>query len=268
MVAEPAQRLVLLLVAFHPGSAEVEMLQACLAQLPASIAYAVLVNDYRGSEPIDRLESEALVFIRERRNLGYGRAMNFLAERVVERQSSPPTYLGLFNTDLSWRSGELPAMIAWLDDHPEVALAVPRIVAPDGEEQMLCKRDPTLLSLFSRRFLPAWLKPRRLRTYDQRYVMADHNYDQVFDVPYLSGCCMFVRTKSFFEAGGFDKRFFLYLEDADLTRSLRVIGRCVHCPRVTVTHAWGRGNHNSRWLTLVNLQSAWIYFRKWGLSLW
>jgi GT2 family glycosyltransferase len=268
MVAEPAPRLVLLLVAFHPGAAEVEVLQSCLAQLPESIAYAVFVNDHRGDEPVDRLESGALIFIRERRNLGYGRAMNRLAHRVGELLPSPPSYLGLFNTDLSWQPGELQQMIAWMDHHPQVALAVPRIVAPDGEEQKLCKRDPTLLSLFSRRFLPESLKPRRLRHYDQWYVMADYNYDDVFDVPYLSGCCMFVRTQKFLEVGGFDDRYFLYLEDADLTRSLRATGRCVHVPRVAVTHAWGRGNHNSRWLTLVNLQSAWIYFRKWGLRLW
>jgi len=67
--------------------------------------------------------------------------------------------------------------------------------------------------------------------------------------------------------GGFDSRYFLYLEDADLTRSMATIGRTIHLPIASVIHYWGRGNYRSWWLVLVNLHSAWIYFRKWGLRI-
>jgi len=42
----------------------------------------------------------------------------------------------------------------------------------------------------------------------------------------------------------------------------------VNLPVVTVLHHWGRGSYTSLWLSLVNLHSAWLYFRKWGCRLW
>jgi hypothetical protein len=42
----------------------------------------------------------------------------------------------------------------------------------------------------------------------------------------------------------------------------------MHVPLARVRHAWGRGNHRSLRLTLVNLMSAWLYFRKWGFKLY
>ncbi len=48
---------------------------------------------------------------------------------------------------------------------------VPQIVDAEGSVQYLCKRDPSVLAMLSRRFLPAWAKPRWLRRYDSWYVM-------------------------------------------------------------------------------------------------
>ena len=58
--------------------------------------------------------------------------------------------------------------------------------------------------------------------------MNAYDYGSIFDVPYLSGCCMVARSSSFIDCGGFDERYFLYLEDADLTRMLSETGRCIH----------------------------------------
>ena len=79
---------------------------------------------------------------------------------------------------------------------------------------------------------------------------------------------MLARSDAFQRVGGFDERYFLYLEDADLTRSLAQQGRCVHLPVAGVVHGWGRGNYRNLRLMVVNLISAWRYFAKWGLSLW
>ncbi len=256
-------RLLLIVVAFHPGQAEVDVLAACLARLPAYIGYAVVANDHRSGEPVDRLAPDAKLFLPMAANLGYGRAVN-RAVSELRRRACLPEWIAALNTDLSWASGSFEALLLWLELQDQVTLAVPRIVDPSGQPQQLCKHDPTLLALLSRRFLPYALKPAWLRRYDNRYVMADRDLATMFEVPYLSGCCMLIRTSSFLAVGGFDERYFLYLEDADLTRRLRALGRTVHLPVASIVHAWGRGNHRSWQLTLVNLHSAWIYFRTWG----
>ena len=259
-----SRRLILLFVAFHPSPEEVLKLQGCLDQLPGDIGYGVAVNDCRPGEPATQLALGADLYIENDQNLGYGAAVN----RLVHALEELPEFLGIMNTDLSWNSGGFELLLNWLAQHPDVVLAVPQIVDPFGNVQKLCKQDPSLLSLFSRRFLPNWLKPKWLRRLDASYTMDDKDYYSVFDVPYLSGCCMIVRQQAFCQVGGFDERFFLYLEDADITRLLRGVGRCVHAPLMQVVHAWGRGNHRSLFLTLVNFHSAWVYFRKWGWRLY
>ena len=256
--------MLLLLVAYHPSPLEVQQLQACLAELPAEVGYAVVVNDHQPGEPVEQLAAGADCFLTNRDNPGYGRAVN----RLVVRLGQLPRYIGVLNTDLSWPSGTFEQLLGWLQQHPQVSLAVPQILDEAGTPQKLCKHHPTVLGLFSRRFLPDVLKPAWLKRYDRWYVMADQNYQEVFEAPYLSGCCMLIRSEAFRRAGGFDERYFLYLEDADLTRSLARDGRCVHLPVAGVVHGWGRGNYRNLGLMAVNLASAWHYFRKWGWALW
>jgi GT2 family glycosyltransferase len=258
------RQLLLLLVAYHPSPLEVAQLQACLAELPPEVGYAVVVNDHEPGEPVEQLAADADHFLTNRDNPGYGRAVNRLTVRLAEL----PPYLGVLNTDLAWQPGTFEQILSWLQGHPEVSLAVPQILDEAGSLQKLCKHHPTLLGLFSRRFLPEPLKPRWMKRYDRWYVMADQDYSQVFEVPYLSGCCMLMRSEAFRRAGGFDERYFLYLEDADLTRSLAREGRCVHLPVAAVVHGWGRGNYRNLGLVAANLASAWHYFRKWGWALW
>ena len=231
-----------------------------------------MVNDHLPGESVERLQAKADFFLTTTRNLGYGRSVNWAwrecQQRSVNSGAPVPAWLGALNTDLSWLQGTFIKMLSWLDHHPEVVLAVPQIRNPHDQVQELCKCNPSLLALFSRRFVPEWLKPRWLKQYDRRYVMAEADYNHPIEAPYLSGCCMLISTQAFNRIGGFDERFFLYLEDADLTRALTSQGLTLHLPIAYVTHAWGRGNHGNPWLTLVNLQSAWIYFAKWGWVLW
>ena len=258
------RQLLLLFVAYHPSLQEVERLQACLAELPPQVGYAVVVNDHHPGEPVEQLAAGADGFLANPDNPGYGRAVN----RLVAHLGQLPPYIGVLNTDLTWPGGTFEQLLGWLQQHPQVSLAVPQILDEAGSPQKLCKHNPTVLGLFSRRFLPDWLKPTWLKRYDRWYVMADQNNQEAFEAPYLSGCCMLIRSDAFRRVGGFDERYFLYLEDADLTRTLARDGRCVHLPVAGVVHGWGRGNYRNLGLMAVNLASAWQYFRKWGWALW
>lgn len=258
------RELLLLIVAYHPSQLEVDQLRSCLEDLSSNIGYAVVVNDHRKGEPVEQLADGADYFLANRDNPGYGRAVN----RLVVRLGALPEFIGILNTDLSWEPESFEGMLKWLSGHSAVNLAVPQIVNESGNITKLCKQNPTLLGLLSRRFLPDIIKPRWLKHYDRWYEMADYDYNSIIDSTYLSGCCMLVRSEAFRGAGGFDERYFLYLEDADLTRTLSLEGRCIHLPIAQVVHGWGRGNYHNLDLMAVNLISAWHYFRKWGWALW
>ena len=268
MLREPnatiGRKLMLVFVAYHPSFEEVRQLQKCLNNLSIEIGYSVVVNDYINGEPVSSLLSNADYYLINKSNLGYGRAVN----RLVQLFKDDPQFIGVLNTDLFWQDQTFESLLEWIDKNDDVVLSTPQILDNTGEIQHLCKRNPTLLALLSRRFVPGCIKPNWLKTYDSWFQMGDHDYSQIFEATYLSGCCMIIRFNAFLSIGGFDERFFLYLEDADLTRRLSAVGRCVHLPIVSVFHAWGKGSYKNIRLMLVNIYSAYLYFRIWGFALW
>jgi N-acetylglucosaminyl-diphospho-decaprenol L-rhamnosyltransferase len=58
----------------------------------------------------------------------------------------------------------------------------------------------------------------------------------------LSGAALFVRKRLFDQIGGFDERFFLYFEDADLSARLAANGALLQIGAARFTHAIGRSS--------------------------
>jgi GT2 family glycosyltransferase len=96
------------------------------------------------------------------------------------------------------------------------------------------------------------------------YTMRDVGYETSYDVPYMSGCFMLFRREILERIGGFDERFFLYLEDADITLRAAELSRAIYLPNVVITHSWNRGGHKTWRLTWVTIVSAYRFFSKWG----
>ena len=176
--------LLLLFVAYHPKQQEIDDLKECLDQLPGNIGYAIVANDYQSGESINQLSANAVEFIRSPSNLGYGRAVNLLVKSFV----SLPPYIAVLNTDLTWTPETFPVIIEWLSNNKDVCLAVPQVLNQNGDVEKLCKRNPTLLGLLSRRFVPEYFKPKWLKKYDAWYCMSDCDYNSIFESSYLSGC--------------------------------------------------------------------------------
>jgi hypothetical protein len=126
---------------------------------------------------------------------------------------------------------------------------------------MLCKLLPTPLDLATRRFFPFKNWVRKL---NDRYEMAQSGYNKVMNVPFLSGCFMFMRTEALKKIGLFDDRFFLYAEDTDLSRRIHQQFQTLYYPYAHITHIHARGSYKDFKLTLQNIKSSVQYFNKWG----
>lgn len=65
-------------------------------------------------------------------------------------------------------------------------------------------------------------------------------YDDTREVFWASGACMFVRRKSFDDAGGFSEAFFAHMEEIDLCWRFQRMGlRVLSCPTSVVYHLGG-----------------------------
>ena len=96
------------------------------------------------------------------------------------------------------------------------------------------------------------------------YTLKDQIIVRPIDVEFCSGCFMITRTEALLRIGGFDERYFLHFEDADLTRELKKIGRTVYNPDIEVVHKWERDNRKINKSFWIALKSMFIYMKKWS----
>jgi GT2 family glycosyltransferase len=81
-------------------------------------------------------------------------------------------------------------------------------------------------------------------------------------VDWLSGACMLARVSALTSVGGFDERYFLYWEDADLCRRLRAAGHEVrYVPSATAVHRVGQSSRTARASSIRAFhESAYLYY--------
>ncbi len=198
-------------------------------------------------------------YIFNKKNIGFGKGHNIAIQKVIGKSK----YHFILNPDIWFEKGNLEKMYQFMEKHPEVGQLMPKVLNPDGSIQHLCKRLPTPFDLLVRRFIPKQLKPFFKKRLDW-YEFKDIGYDKTVEVPALSGCCMFVRTKVFEEIGMFDENFFMYLEDYDLCRRIGEKYKTVYYPEAEIYHGYGKHSYKNKKLLLIHIKSAVKYFNKWG----
>lgn len=200
-----------------------------------------------------------ITYIKSERNCGYGAGHNIALKRVLEYSD----FHFILNPDVYFAPSELEKMLVYVEQRPTIGLLMPKVLYPDGSIQYLCKLLPAPSDLLIRRFLPArfvWMTKRRRDQFELRFT----GYKEEMDVPYLSGCFMFLRTDALKKVGLFDERFFMYPEDLDLSRRIHAEFRSVFFPAATVVHDHARAsyrNWRSLWVHAMNMIR---YFNKWG----
>jgi hypothetical protein len=256
------------IVTFDSEKYIAKAIESIVFNLPSGFpTQIVCVDNHSSDSTVSVLEKHTLKIlnltcIHNSFNLGFARAHNQALAAVAS------SYHIICNPDVIVKADIFTPLFEFMEARPEIGMCCPQFLNPDGTLQHLNRRPPTVLDLFLRRFVPETLKPffnKRLKSYD----MQDVGYEKSCDVPFVSGAFMFCRSQVLKELGGFDERFFLYFEDADLSRRMQNHGyRTVYFPEVNVTHAWERLAHKSLHGSLLFAHSAFRYFRKWGFQWW
>jgi len=196
-------------------------------------------------------------YIFNAKNLGYGRAHNIALRKSIDDNISQHLVV---NADVEFQSDTIRRLSAYMDNNSDVALLSPKIYYPDGEIQYLCKLLPEPYDLFGRRFLPkSWIQKRQYE-----YELRGSGYDKIMNLPYLSGCFMFLRVSALTDVGLFDERYFMYPEDIDLTRRLHRRYQTLFYPEVNVVHNHERASYKSLKMTMIHIVNMCRYFNKWG----
>jgi GT2 family glycosyltransferase len=208
--------------------------RATLEGLARPLRVRVLIAD-AGSTPDQVAGLSALApaaTILKLANIGYGAAANRAAA------AADTSHLLLCNPDLTFPKEFARRLLApLLDGAPHAAACLaPRLLNADGSLQPSVGGFPTLAGLLRDQF-----RPREHRKYLHPQPATAQKID------WAMAACLLVRKDAYDAVGGFDERFFLYVEEVDLLRRLHDAGHATwFLPDVSVMHHQPNANRAPR----------------------
>ena len=178
---------------------------------------------------------ERVTVHRSRSNRGYAAGVNQAFELAGHRD------VLLLNPDIELDDArQVTALVEVLEARPGAGVVGPRLVNLDGSTQASAREFPSLLAMAARAtFVGRW---PRARAAAERYVRPP-SPSGLQAVKWLLGAAMLVRRAAFDAVGGWDERFFLYLEDTDFCRRCGERGwEVLYAPHVALRHSHRRAS--------------------------
>jgi N-acetylglucosaminyl-diphospho-decaprenol L-rhamnosyltransferase len=192
-------------------------------------------------------------------NLGL-RALGFQGPGQVD--AAAPRYALLLNPDTEVAPDTFISMLRYMDTHPEIGVAGPKLVLPDGSLDLACRRSfpSPLVSLYRFSGL-AKLFPRSPRF--ARYNMTFADPDEELEVDSVVGAYMQVRREAIAAVGLLDETFFMYGEDLDWAYRIKNAGwRVFYQPQVVVKHVKRAASRQSQRAQFEFQRAMLIFYRK------
>ncbi|WP_056960641.1 glycosyltransferase [Liquorilactobacillus satsumensis] len=200
---------------------------------------------------------EDICFISTEKNLGFSKAHNLVIEKLYSK------YHAIVNPDVILHEDSFEKIINFMElNQKDVGMVIPKIVDPNGILQLAYRRELTILDMVVHFFNAKLFRKR----YDY-HTMKEKNFDKSFSVPFGQGSFLVIQTSLFKKLNGFDERFFMYMEDADLCKRVNQVSKLKYFPNSVVEHKWVRGSHKNLKLLKIHIVSMVKYFQKWGIKL-
>ena len=190
-------------------------------------------------------------------NNGYGGGHNVALKDAMKLGSK---YHLVVNPAVWFGPEVMPKLVRYMEEHEDVGQMMPKVLFPNGQIQRLAKMLPTPFDMFGRLCIPNFIIKRRNTIYE----LQQSGFTKILNVPYLSGCFMFLRMSAVQDVGLFDEQFFMYAEDIDMTRRIHKKYKTLYYPCTTIYHTFTRGSRKSLRLLRIHVVNIMLYFNKWG----
>lgn len=203
-------------------------------------------------------------------NLGYGGAVNRAVTQLAKESANAgdgdlEEFLIVANPDVQWGPGSIDALLSAAARWPHAATLGPLIREPDGSVYPSARHLPSLIRGGMHAVVgPLWRTNPWTTAYRQERLEPSER-----PVGWLSGACLLVRRAAFDAVGGFDERYFMYMEDVDLgDRFGRAGWLNVYVPSAEVLHNKGHStgrdpasnlaaHHRSTYTYLADRHTGW-----------
>lgn len=166
-------------------------------------------------------------------NLGYGTAVN---RAVSEYGLGSQEFFIVANPDVQWGPRSIDLLVEAAARWPRAGSLGPLIRDPDGTIYPSARHLPSIVRGGMHAVVgPVWKSNPWTAAYRQERTDPSERA-----VGWLSGSCLLLRGSAYADIGGFDERYFMYMEDVDLGDRLGRAGwQNVYVPSAEVLHAKG-----------------------------
>lgn len=239
----------IIIVSYNSASYLKACLDSILAQISDKDELIVVDNGSSDGSAALVAESYPQVQLIRSTNLGYAAGNNHGA------RAAQGEFLVFLNPDTSLETGTIDALLAPFVSQPDIGMTTARIVLMhDPEHINTCGNTMHYSGL----------------TYCRGAGRHKADFARSSDVDAVSGAAFAIRRSLFEQLGGFDERFFMYVEDTDLSWRVHMAGmRCFYVADAIVRHDYRPGlspqksfylDRNRHLMLLKNL-SLTTYFR-------
>jgi N-acetylglucosaminyl-diphospho-decaprenol L-rhamnosyltransferase len=219
---------------YEAGPALRDCVRSLLADTSAGRAPHVVVVD-NGSSDGSAAEVArslpAVTMLHPGANLGYARAANL----GIAATDAP--VIAVCNPDLEVTEGAAAALVRRLGSESDLGAVGPMIRNTDGAIYPSARSVPRVRDAIGHGLLGlVW----RTNPFTRRYRQLDADPRRPRDVDWVSGAAVWLRREALATVGGWDERYFMYVEDVDLCWQLRQRGwRVAYEPDAVITHVQG-----------------------------
>jgi GT2 family glycosyltransferase len=214
------------------------------------------------NSPTDELKilviDTRIEYIHSPANPGFGTSHNVAIKMSIERGAE---FHFIVNPDITFEGDIVTPMIEFMKNDATIGMMMPQVLNADKSIQNLPKLLPSPLSILWRKIKkPAGAYHKFVNKYELRNVCKD----VIYNAPVLSGCFTLLNLEAVKKVGMYDDTFFMYFEDWDLSRRMHQHYKTIYFPKVSVVHKYESGANKSKKLFKIFVNSAIIYFNKWG----
>lgn len=217
-------------VNYESGPLLVQCVRSLLDDTSAGPPEVVVVDNGSSDGSVDGLRAAFpdVAVLTPGRNLGYAGAAN----RGIAATRAP--VVAVCNCDARLHPGSAAAVLARFDAEPAVGAAGPAIFNEDGTRYPSARNEPSTGDALGHAVVGLVRSDNR---FTRRYRELDADPTVARDVDWVSGAAIWLRRSALDAVGGWDERYFMYVEDVDLCARLRHAGwRIVYEPGGAVTH--------------------------------
>ena len=243
--------LAIIIVSWNTSKLLLQCLNSIFASRPLCSFEIIVVDNGSVDDSLSMIESHfpSVILIKNDLNQGFARANN---QGLSIARSK---YFMLLNSDTIVLLGAIDRLVQTAEQNPEVGILGPKLLNMDGTVQKSWASFPSLLF----ELLGANFRVRHPIPY----------LSDTYDVDWIMGACMLVRSKAVEDAGKLDENYFFYSEEIDWCfRIKKKNWKVWYLASAEVHHLGGGSAYRGSLTQLVRLYRAkLLYFQKYHGSL-